>query len=94
MKSPKFWSKNHTRDLALARELLLGVQAAGVSTYRQSISLIAAELRRCRRYERPLSVLAVPGAGGYGPSSATTSTLSGRSDRRQRRSSAAINEID
>lgn len=67
MKSPIFRSRNNARDLSLARELLLGVQAAGVSTYRQTISSIAAELRRCRRYERPLSVLVVALEGPHLP---------------------------
>lgn len=58
MLPPRF-RRNDGRDLALARELLQGIRAAGVPTYRQSIPAIAAELRRCRRYERPLAVLTV-----------------------------------
>lgn len=70
MFSPRFRQRNGNanRDLSLARELLLGIQAAGVPTYRQTIPAIAAELRRCRRYERPLAVLTVSLEGPNVPS--------------------------
>jgi hypothetical protein len=91
MLSSRFLQRNGngTRDLSLARELLLSIQAAGVPTYRQTIPAIAAELRRCRRYERPLTVLAVSlgaanvpltgetGANGVDPAAAQVALHSG-----------------
>ena len=41
----------------LTQEFVLRSRALGIPSYRQMIPVLAAELRRSRRYERPLSVL-------------------------------------
>lgn len=44
---------------SVVKAALLGLKAAGVPSYRQSLPRLTAELRRARRFERPLSVVVV-----------------------------------
>lgn len=55
---PRLWSRGGSRS-TLAKEALLGARTAGVPTFREAMPAIALELRRARRYERPLTALAV-----------------------------------
>lgn len=53
---PRLWSRGSSGAM-LAKEALLGAQTAGVPIYREALGALSLELRRARRYERPLAVV-------------------------------------
>lgn len=73
---PALRPARHDDHEAIIREIASGSRAWGIPPYRQMIPLVAAELRRSRRYEHPLSVVvlaperrSLPGGNGNGKGS-------------------------
>jgi hypothetical protein len=54
----RLWRREASENVA-PKEILPGAHKAGVPTFRESLPRLMLELRRARRYERPLAVLAV-----------------------------------